>query len=91
MFKEFITKLCDKIFDAEYGFFRENEQDRKLIPNHLSRQFENYRHMFKFFGQVVGKAIFDGVLLKCTFCKTFLNRLTKSKNNSLDDLKEVDN
>ena len=37
LFKEFITKLCDKIFDAEYGFFKENEQDRKLIPNHLSR------------------------------------------------------
>lgn len=38
---------------------------------------------------VVGKAIFDGVLLKCTFAKTFLNRLT-NKNNCVDDLKEVD-
>ena len=24
LFKEFITKLCDKIFDPEYGFFKEN-------------------------------------------------------------------
>lgn len=25
LFKEFITKLCDKIFDPEYAFFREND------------------------------------------------------------------
>ena len=37
LFKEFITKLCEKIFDPEYAFFKENEQDRKLLPNHLSK------------------------------------------------------
>lgn len=42
LFKEFITKLNDKIFDPEYGFFRENEQDRKLLPNHLSKEFPEY-------------------------------------------------
>ena len=45
--------------------------------------------MFKFFGQIVGKAMFEGCLLKCTFTKTFLNRLAK-KSNQLDDLKEID-
>lgn len=43
LFKEFITKLCDKIFDPEYGFFKENEQGRKLLPNHMSKQFNNYK------------------------------------------------
>ena len=89
LFKEFITKLCDKIFDPEYAFFRENEKDRKLMPNHLSKSFENYKQMFKFFGMMVGKSIFEGCLLKCTFTKTFLNRLAK-KSNQLDDLKEID-
>ena len=45
--------------------------------------------MFKFFGMMVGKAIFEGCLLKTTFTKTFLNRLAK-KSNQLDDLKEID-
>ena len=80
LFKEFITKLCDKIFDPEYGFFKENDSDRKLCPNHLSRNFDNYKKMFKFFGMVVGKAIFEGCLLKCTFTKTFLNKLAKKSN-----------
>jgi hypothetical protein len=38
---------------------------------------------------MVGKAIFEGCLLKCTFAKTFLNRIVK-KINQMDDLKEVD-
>ena len=89
LFKEFITKLCDKIFDPEYAYFKENEQDRLLMPNHTSRQFHNYQEMFRFFGMIVGKAMFDGCLLKCTFAKTFLNRVCK-KQNQLDDLKEID-
>ena len=59
------------------------------MPNHMSKSFDNYKSLFKFFGMVVGKAIFDGCLLKCTFTKTFLNRLVK-KNNQIDDLKEID-
>tara|TARA_B110000285_G_C15092558_1_gene599957 strand:- start:130 stop:819 length:690 start_codon:yes stop_codon:yes gene_type:complete len=89
LFKEFITKLCDKIFDPEYAYFKENEGDRKLMPNHMSKSFDNYKSLFKFFGMVVGKAIFDGCLLKCTFTKTFLNRLVR-KSNQIDDLKEID-
>lgn len=45
--------------------------------------------MYKFSGMIVGKAMFDGCLLKCTFTKTFLNRICK-KANQLDDLKEID-
>jgi len=80
LFKEFITLLCGKIFDPEYAYFKENDQDRKLLPNHTSKQFNNWQNMYKFFGVMVGKAIFDGCLLKCTFAKTFLNRLVKKGN-----------
>ena len=89
LFKEFITKLCDRIFDPEYAYFKENESDRKLMPNHLSKHFDNFKSMYKFFGMIVGKAMFDGCLLKCTFTRTFLNRLVK-KPNTFDDLKDID-
>jgi len=45
--------------------------------------------MYKFFGMIVGKAIYEGCLLKCTFTRTFLNKLVK-KSNRLDDLKDID-
>jgi ubiquitin-protein ligase E3 C len=37
LFKEFVTKLCDNIFDPEYAYFEENENDRKLMPNANSK------------------------------------------------------
>mmetsp|Transcript_42301 Transcript_42301/g.64871 ORF Transcript_42301/g.64871 Transcript_42301/m.64871 type:complete len:143 (-) Transcript_42301:617-1045(-) len=89
LMKEFITRLCDYIFDANYGFFIENEKDRKILPNHASRNFQDYKKNFNFFGMIVGKALFEGCLLKVTFAKTFLNRLVK-KSNQIDDLKGID-
>ena len=80
LMKEFITKLCDQIFDANYGFFLENEKDRKLMPNPTSKSILNYQGYFTFFGMIVGKALFEGCLLKTTFTKTFLNRLVKKSN-----------
>jgi ubiquitin-protein ligase E3 C len=37
LFKEFMTKLTEKIFDPHYAFFSETQLDRKLYPNHLSQ------------------------------------------------------
>lgn len=39
---------------------------------------------------IVGKAIYEGVLLKCSFAKFFLNKFVE-KSNTLDDLKTYDN
>jgi len=36
LFKEFMTKLNEKIFDPQYSFFVETEVERKLYPNLLS-------------------------------------------------------
>jgi ubiquitin-protein ligase E3 C len=38
---------------------------------------------------VVGKAIYEGMLLKCSFAKFFLNKFVV-KSNTLDDLKTYD-
>jgi len=36
LFKEFITKLTETIFDPHYAFFTETSSERKLYPNYLS-------------------------------------------------------
>lgn len=38
---------------------------------------------------IVGKALYEGVLLKCSFAKFFLNKFV-NKSSSIDDLKELD-
>lgn len=46
---------------------------------------------------IVGKAIYEGILLKCSFARFFLNRFTEksvntytSSRNSVDDLRLLD-
>ena len=82
LFKEFLTKLTEKIFDPQYGFFIETEIDRKLFPNLLSayEENENWRQMYSFIGMVVGKALYEGVLLKCRFARFFLNKIVDKSN-----------
>ena len=69
----------------------ENEVDRKHYPNFLSayEDPENFRSYYHFSGMIVGKALYEGVLLKCRFARFFLNKVV-SKSNQVDDLKAVD-
>lgn len=91
LFKEFMTKLTEKIFDPQLALFVENEVDRKHFPNFLSafEDPENFRHFYHFSGMIVGKALYEGVLLKCRFARFFLNKIV-SKSNQVDDLKAID-
>ena len=82
LFKEFLTKLTDKIFDPQYSFFVETDVERKLYPNILSayEQNEHWRQMYVFIGMIVGKALYEGVLLKCRFARFFLNKMVNKSN-----------
>lgn len=91
--KEFLTKLTQIIFDPHYAFFTETPIDHRLYPNYLSADNNpNYKNLFRFFGMIVGKAIFDGILLKASFARFFLNRFAENpgsitgSRNQVDDL-----
>ena len=90
LFKEFITLLTNTIFNPNFSFFSETSHDRTSYPNVLSSINDpEYRRIFQFFGTIVGKALYEGVLLKVRFAKFFLLRLL-AKSNQLDDLKSLD-
>ena len=90
LFKEFMTKLTDEIFDPQYGFFEENQRESKMFPNVVAAQNDpDFRMLFQFFGMIVGKAIFEGVLLKCRFARFFINKLV-NRSNQVDELKGID-
>ena len=76
-------------FDPHFAFFAETPVDHKLYPNHLSATTDpNHLQYFRFFGLMVGKAIFEGVLLKATFARFFLNRFSGA--NQMDELQSLD-
>lgn len=82
--------LTTTIFNPNFSFFSETEHDRSSYPNVLSSVNDpEFRNLFRFFGTIVGKALYEGVLLKVRFAKFFLLRLI-SKSNQFDDLKSLD-
>ena len=90
LFKEFITLLTETIFSPNFSFFSETTHDRTAYPNVLSAVNEpNFKRLFYFFGLIVGKALYGGVLLKVRFAKFFLLRMI-SKSTQFDDLKSLD-
>ena len=42
--------------------------------------------MFRFFGMMVGKAIYEGILLKSHFARFFLTRFGGQQGNQMDEL-----
>jgi len=85
-----MTKITEQIFDPNAAYFSETPVGRRLYPNVLSSYDDpNYRNLFDFFGRLIGKALFEGVLLKSTFATFFLKHML-NKTNTVDDLKALD-
>jgi ubiquitin-protein ligase E3 C len=85
--KEFITKVTEQIFDPHFAFFTETPLEHKLYPNYLSaRSHHNYIDLFRFFGMLVGKSIYEGILLKAYFARFFLNKFSGTGGNQMDEL-----
>lgn len=89
VFKEFLTCLSLEAFNTNYGLFVATP-DQLLYPNPSSfatepRQLE----YFRFLGLVIGKAVYEGILLDVPFAEFFLKKCL-GKVNYLDDLASLD-
>jgi ubiquitin-protein ligase E3 C len=91
LFKEFMTELLKIIFYPGYGLFKINEKEQSLYPNPESRQILGAEHLeyFYFVGLVVGRAIYDNILIDAEFAQFFLRRLL-GKANHLNELQNLD-
>ncbi|OLL25278.1 putative E3 ubiquitin protein ligase [Neolecta irregularis DAH-3] len=87
--KEFITSVCKQAFHTDYGLFVETK-DNLLYPNHssLSSEPQNLAY-YEFLGRVIGKAIYEGILVDAAFAPFFLLKWL-GKLSYLDDLSSLD-
>ena len=93
IFKEFLNELIRDAFDPERGSFLETEYQNELYPNpnyfifqQLMNVDENY---YDFLGKMVGKALYDSVLIEPIFSQFYLRKLL-SQHNYVDDLQSYD-
>ncbi|CAE7257335.1 UPL6 [Symbiodinium sp. KB8] len=89
LFKEFWEKLAETAFNPEYGLFRITDE-RLLFPNPDAWKYhENVEMLFEFLGLVIGKAIFEGIVVEPSFAPFFLAKIL-GKHNSYYDLQSLD-
>ncbi|KAI9301643.1 hypothetical protein BJ944DRAFT_168718, partial [Cunninghamella echinulata] len=89
VFKEFITSLSHDAFNTEYGLFSATP-DQLLYPNPSSVATDGTQlSYFQFIGLIIGKALYEGILLDVAFADFFLKK-GLGKMNYLDDLPSLD-
>ncbi|KAI9217099.1 hypothetical protein BC828DRAFT_411555 [Blastocladiella britannica] len=105
VFKEFFTLLARDAFDPNRGLFRATPHEQAMFPNpraildtrglpplgESSRAVVNaaLAHQYDFVGRVVGKALYDGILVDVAFAPFFLNHWL-GRRNLLEDLPSYD-
>uniref|UniRef100_A0A5B6YGI5 HECT-type E3 ubiquitin transferase n=1 Tax=Davidia involucrata TaxID=16924 RepID=A0A5B6YGI5_DAVIN len=88
--KEFLTDIAKAAFAPEYGLFSQTStSDRLLIPNTAARSLENGIQMIEFLGRIVGKALYEGILLDYSFSHVFVQKLL-GRYSFLDELSALD-
>ncbi|KAI8973336.1 hypothetical protein BDF20DRAFT_792920, partial [Mycotypha africana] len=89
VFKEFLTGLSREAFDLNYGLFTVTSE-QLLYPNPSSYATElEQLEYFQFLGLIIGKAVYEGILLDVAFAEFFLKKCL-GKVNYLDDLSSLD-
>ena len=65
VFKEFLEDTAAKAFDQNLGLFKLTGK-RQLYPSRTSELAvgENHLHLFEFVGKMLGKAVYEGIVLE---------------------------
>ncbi|XP_062212057.1 E3 ubiquitin-protein ligase UPL7 [Phragmites australis] len=88
--KEFLTDLSKAAFSPEYGLFSQTSvSDSSLIPSNSAKLLDNSIDMLEFLGRVVGKALYEGILLDYSFSQVFVQKLL-GRYSFLDELSTLD-
>ncbi|UJR25011.1 hypothetical protein I4U23_006372 [Adineta vaga] len=92
IFKEFIQEITRQSFDPAFNLFRVTE-NRTLYPSPISDRTENYLYLFNFIGKILGKAVYEQIVLDIELAPFFLRHLISRKNlnySCFDDLMFLD-
>ncbi|TFK70099.1 HECT-domain-containing protein [Pluteus cervinus] len=89
VFKEFFTSLCKEVFDTDRGLWLANQKN-ELYPNPHAYATESYSlSWYRFIGRIVGKAMYEGILIDVAFAGFFLSKWLR-RESLLDDLASLD-
>ncbi|KAK7087302.1 ubiquitin-protein ligase E3B-like isoform X2 [Littorina saxatilis] len=93
VFKEFLEETITKVFDPGLNLFKVTSE-QKLYPSSTSYIQENHLALFEFVGKMLGKAVYEGIVVDVPFAPFFLTQMLghqqSSTYSSLDELPSLD-
>jgi ubiquitin-protein ligase E3 B len=72
VFKEFLEETIKKVFDPSLNLFKTTSENR-LYPSPTSFLQENHLQLFEFVGRMLGKAVYEGIVVDVPFASFFLS------------------
>ncbi|KAF8796101.1 Ubiquitin-protein ligase E3B like protein [Argiope bruennichi] len=93
VFKEFLEETIKKVFDPSLNLFRATSEER-LYPSPTSNIHENHLSLFEFVGKMLGKAVYEGIVVDVPFASFFLSQVLGHTHSalysSIDELPSLD-
>ncbi|RDX43479.1 HECT-domain-containing protein [Lentinus brumalis] len=89
VFKEFLTSLCKEVFDTDRGLWLANKKNELYPAPHSLATESHSLAWYRFIGRILGKALYDGILIDVAFAGFFLAKWL-GKQSFLDDLASLD-
>ncbi|KAL3214023.1 hypothetical protein MRX96_035052 [Rhipicephalus microplus] len=82
VFKEFLEETIKRVFDPSLNLFRATSEQR-LYPSPTSYIHENHLSLFEFVGKMLGKAVYEGIVVDVPFASFFLSQLLGHQHSAL--------
>ena len=64
-----------QVFDPGLNLFCATS-DERLYPSPLSYLTDNHLHLFEFVGKMIGKAVYEGIVVDVPFAAFFVSQVT---------------
>lgn len=94
VFKEFLEETIKKVFDPSLNLFK-TTSDQRLYPSPISYVQDNHLQLFEFVGRMLGKAVYEGIVVDVPFASFFLSQLLgqtqQADYSCIDELPSFDN
>ncbi|CAM1325746.1 UBE3B (predicted) [Pycnogonum litorale] len=94
VFKEFLEETINRVFNPELNLFKVTA-DERLYPSPTSYIQENHLAMYEFVGRMLGKAVYEGIVVDAPFASFFLSQVLGHQTNNalyscIDELPSLD-
>ncbi|XP_061672603.1 ubiquitin-protein ligase E3B [Syngnathoides biaculeatus] len=94
VFKEFLEEIIKKVFNPALNLFKTTSGDERLYPSPTSYIHENHLQLFEFVGKMLGKAVYEGIVVDVPFASFFLSQVLGHHHStfysSIDELPSLD-